>query len=150
MKIRLLSVGVMALSLSGCAGPPVQMHAFEGPIAAANPGLVIKAASHGQGNVGTLAYALPDGAACSGKWERITHKTATGLLPDNGMVVKHGGVQSLGEGGMIFHAGNNAQIAGNGKCSDGTTFVWVSVANGYKARGALKDSNGNMFKIILR
>jgi hypothetical protein len=149
MRLRFLFTGIVSILLAGCGTPPLKLIAHEGPMAQANPDLVIPAVTHGQGNIGTLAFEYPN-SSCNGKWERISHRVAEGLFRDMGDVTHHGGVVGMGEGNTVLHGDSKAQIVGAGDCSDGTTFVFFSVANGFKARGALKDSNGNMFVMMLR
>jgi hypothetical protein len=146
---RFLCAGVVSIILAGCA-PPAKLQIHSGPMAETNPGLVIPYRSSGQGNIGSVSFTYPGNAACEGKWERISKRVSAGLFRDAGDVTRHGGVTGMGEGNVVLHAGGNAQIVGAGDCSDGTSFVFFSVANGYKGRGALKDSHGNMFTMMLR
>lgn len=159
MKVHRLFAGVaittlVTTMLAGCsAGANVALHPLEGPVAAANPGFVIKAVSTGLGNDGTLSFALPDGGACKGTWARTTNRVQQDpeLLPDSGTVTRHGSVKSVSEAGVIDHGRNKgAHILGDGTCSNGATFEFASIANGFQGRGALRDSNGNIFKIVLR
>jgi hypothetical protein len=148
MLHRLLLAGFMAMTLAACESPS-HLHVHSGPMAETNPGLVIPYRSSGQGNIGSVSFAYPN-ATCNGKWERITKRVSADLLRDSGDVTWHGGVTGMGEGNTVLHTGDNAQILGAGECSDGTSFVFFTIANGYKGRGALKDSRGNMFTMLLR
>lgn len=145
----------LAATLAGCSAihgsAPVKLHAYDGPLATTSPDLVIDAVSTGDANDGTFSYALPDGATCRGTWMRTTNVVKPeAFLPDGGMIAKHGGIRALSEGNTISNKARNAEILGAGNCSNGATFMFASVANGYQGRGALKDSNGNIFKIVLR
>jgi hypothetical protein len=145
---RFLCAGVMSITLAGCT-PPLKLHVHSGPMAETNPGLIIPVHSEGQGNIGSVSFDFPD-SKCEAKWERITKRVSADLLRDSGDVTWHGRVTGAGEGNTVLHSGDNAQILGAGDCSDGTSFVFFTVANGYKGRGALKDSRGNMFTMMLR
>jgi hypothetical protein len=144
MAHRFLLAGMMAMTLAGCASP-THLHVHSGPMAETNPGLIIPYRSTGQGDIGSIKFSYPENAACDGQWERVTHKVAKGLMRDSGDVTWHGGVTGMGEGNTVLHGNSKAQIVGAGDCSDGTSFVFFSVSNGYKSRGGLKDSHGNMF-----
>lgn len=154
MKVQHLIAAMMVLTLAGCGGAaPVKLHAFDGPIAAANPGLILPARTQGEGNTGKFSYVLPDGATCDGKWQRVSNvmKARDGLsVPDNGMVQSHGGIKAAGEGNTLANRNRQTGIEGAGTCSSGATFEFASYADGYRGRGALRDSNGNIFKIVLR
>jgi hypothetical protein len=139
--------------LAGCAGPPIKLHAYVGPLAATNPELVLPARNEGDGNTGKLSYALPDGTTCSGPWKRVSNiLVRRDALPvdDDGMVQSHGGINTPGEGNTLANRARKAGIEGKGTCSSGATFEFASFADGYSGRGALRDSNGNIFRITLR
>lgn len=164
MVSRLLVVGLCAATLMGCSGSRglivtgtrVGLHAFDGPIAEVSPGLVIKAVSRGQSNDGTLSYEIPGGATCEGKWSLMTKRTSTSnatlstLGPGSGRLEKGGSIAPPDDGGRVVHASRGAEIYGLGQCSDGATFEFTSIANGSRGRGALRDSHGNIFQIVLR
>jgi hypothetical protein len=141
MTLRFLLVAVMALA--GCESP-AHLHVHSGPMAEADPSLVIPYSSTGQGNTGSVSFAYPD-ATCSGKWERLTKRASADIVKDRNDMKQHGGLIGMGEGGTVLHQGGNAEIVGAGDCTDGRTFVFFSVSTGYKSRGGLKDSHGNMF-----
>jgi hypothetical protein len=112
--------------------------------------------SRGQANAGTLSYELPNGAACEGTWSLLTNQTkvSPGTLASlgagSGRLENGGSMASPEEGGRVFHALRGSQIAGTGVCNNGETFEFASIANGSSGRGALRDSQGNIFRIILR
>lgn len=153
MRTQHLIGGIAALALAGCAGDPIKLHALEGPLAAANPGLVLGARNEGGGNTGRFSYVLPDGATCNGQWQRVSNvlKRRDALpVKNDGMVQSHGSIKALGEGNTIAHRARKAAIEGSGTCSTGATFEFASVADGHSGRGALRDSNGNIFRITMR
>jgi hypothetical protein len=153
MRVQHLIAGLVALALTGCGGDPIKLHAYEGPIAAANPGLVIAVRNEGAGNIGKMSYVLPDGASCNGQWHRVSNllqRRDALSVRDDGMVQSHGGIRAAGEGGTLANRARRAGIEGRGTCSSGATFEFASFADGYSARGALRDSNGNIFRIVLR
>jgi hypothetical protein len=153
MRTQHLIGGIVALALAGCAGDPIKLHALEGPIAAANPGLILGARNEGGGNTGRFSYVLPGGATCSGQWQRVSNllKQRDALpVRDHGMVQSHGGIRAAGEGNALANRARKAAIEGRGTCSSGATFEFASYADGHSGRGALRDSNGNIFKITMR
>ncbi len=140
MTHRFLLAGMMALA--GCESPTNYVHS--GPMAETNPGLIIPYSSSGQGNIGDVSFAYPN-ATCSGKWERITKRVDAHFEKVRNDLTPHSGLAGMGEGSTVMHKSGNAEILGAGDCSDGTSFMFFSVSNGYKSRGGLKDSHGNMF-----
>jgi len=143
MMCRFVLAGVV-MTLAGCESPS-HLHIHSGPMAETNPGLIIPYSSSGQGNIGSISFAYPEKAVCEGKWERITKRATADIVKARNDLTQHGGLIGMGEGSTVLHKGGNAELLGAGDCSDGTSFMFFSVSNGYKSRGGLKDSHGNMF-----
>ena len=76
---RLLALGLI-LPLAACATgtSPMQLYPLQGPIADADPTLVIQAtAKNTTGTSGELAFRLPEGGRCSGTWSSLTPRTVS-------------------------------------------------------------------------
>lgn len=148
MKTQFLTASVIVVMLSGCSGtsdvragiPNVRLYPIEGPLAAANPGQVIRGKTVATGsNDGHLSFTLPDGATCSGRW----------AVTKNKLDAKGEAVESIGDmtgtGHPVKHFVSRGE--GAGSCANGATFEVAFAANGNSGLGVVRDSNGNIYKL---
>jgi hypothetical protein len=143
VKIRRVVSGV-ALLLTGCtAGGNLRVYPTHGPIAAANPGIVLAGHTVGRGNDGEISFMLPDGTNCVGLW----FVTSEDLKRRNTRMRSDRGPQPFDSvGAPTEHPA--ASGAGGGTCSNGATFDMVFKADGNRGRAQAEDSHGNVYKII--
>lgn len=143
MNVRYVVSG-LALLLAGCtAGGNLRVYPTAGPIAAANPGIVLKGRTVGRGNDGEISFTLPDGTTCVGLWfvtsedlkrRRTSLRGERGPQPFDSM------------GARTEHPA--ASGAGGGTCTNGATFDMAFKADGNRGRAQAEDSHGNLYKII--
>lgn len=148
MSPRILSL--LLLSLAACGGSgtaPMQLYPLQGPIAAADPTMVIEAtAKDTDSTSGALSFRLPEGNKCEGTWSSLTPHTVS---RSKGLALtwkKTGG--ELGTEKETVAGVNNGEIYA--VCEDGTrvqgTFVIGSgTASG---TGTASDTNGNVYKLL--
>jgi hypothetical protein len=164
MKVSRLFAGVfVSMALSSCSGfirgavTELQLH--EGPLVVANPALVVPITSKYKNNDGSIKYTLPDGATCAGAWSLSSGRSPASSIKINpanltsgsGWVAKDGYIAPTGDGGTRVNHGNRlGRGMGTGECSNGATFRFAFVANGIIAKGALRDSHGNLFRFVRR
>jgi hypothetical protein len=158
--LHLLGGIVVAAAHSACGVVKLkttELHVQDGPLAESHPELVITLASkRSNNNDGSIKYVLPDGAACSGAWAltkgRAPTKTSVNTAMyarGSGWVAKDGSISETGDGGTRVDHGNRLGFAvGTGDCNDGTTFRFSFMADGLHAKGALRDSRGNLFRLV--
>lgn len=162
MAIRYLLIGAAVMMIAGCTGPrqvsnTTQLHAYDGPIASRHAGSVIEVTTGSGLDTGMMSYRLPDGETCNGRWQLISGKFGEmkGTTPNRGerhTINEDGGISGggTGSGAFVSHGKKGSLGEGRGACSDGATFEFAFKSNGHQARGALKDSNGNIFRMVLR
>ncbi len=121
--------------------PNVRLYPLQGPVAAANPGVVLKGRTVARRNDGTFTYVLPDNATCSGEWQVTKNK-----LQGNGEPVESIDPITGGGGGhRVKHFVSGGD--GKGTCTNGATYTIVFEGNGNSAIGMIKDTNGNIFQV---
>jgi hypothetical protein len=162
MAIRHVMTGAALMILSGCAGPrqessATHLHAYDGPIASRHAGLVVEVTQGSGLDTGVMSYRPPDGETCKGRWQLISGKFGEmkTTMPNRGerhTINEDGGISSggTGSGTFVSHGKKGSLGEGHGTCSDGATFEFAFKSNGHQARGALKDSHGNIFRMVLR
>lgn len=141
---------VLILPLAACASggnAPMQLYPLQGPIADADPTLVIEATARNTNSTsGPLTFKLPDRNKCEGTWSSLTPRTVSNK---KGLALtwkKTGG--ELGTERETVAGVNNGEIYA--VCEDGTrvqgTFVIGSgTASG---TGSATDTNGNVYKLL--
>lgn len=148
MSPRILLPVVLFLSACGGSGSaPMQLYPLQGPIAEADPTLVIQAtAKNTNYTSGQLSFRLPEGNKCEGTWSSLTPHTVS---RSKGLALtwkRTGG--ELGTEKETVAGVNNGEIYA--VCEDGTrvqgTFVIGSgTASG---TGSATDTNGNVYKLL--
>jgi len=142
MKTRSFAVSCVALVLAGCAaGGNLRVYPTAGPIAAANPGVVLTGRTTGRGDDGDISFTLPDGATCKGLW------FVTNGDRKNGSVRIDRG-PPLADGTSPQTETRAVSGTGGGACSNGATFDMIFKANGIRGRALVEDSNGNVYTIL--
>ncbi|MBA3908985.1 MAG: hypothetical protein C0524_03665 [Rhodobacter sp.] len=148
MSVRSLPLFALLLT-AACSGTSsnMQLYPLEGPIATADPTLVIKAtAQNTNGTSGPLSFRLPDRVKCEGTWSSLTPRTVSNTKGLSLTWKKTGG--ELGGEKKTVAGVNNGEIYA--VCDDGTrvqgTFVIGSgTASG---TGTASDTNGNVYKLL--
>ena len=148
MSLRILPLLLLPLAACGGGGTaPMQLYPLKGPIALADPTLVIAAtAQNTNGTSGSLTFKLPDRNKCEGTWSSLTPRTVSNSKGLSLTWRKTGG--ELGTEKETVAGVNNGEIYA--VCEDGTrvqgTFVIGSgTASG---TGSATDTNGNVYKLL--
>lgn len=137
------------LALAACASgtSPMQLYPLQGPIADADPTLVIQAtAKNTTSTSGDLTFRLPERGKCTGTWSSLTPRTVSNT---KGMALtwkKTGG--ELGHEVETVAGVNNGEIYA--VCADGTRVQGTFVIGSGTASGTgqASDTNGNVYKLL--
>ena len=145
---RRLALGLI-LPLAACASAnsPMQLYPLQGPIADADPTLVIQAtAKDTTSTSGELVFRLPEAGKCTGTWSSLTPRTVSNT---KGLALtwrKTGG--ELGKETETVAGVNNGEIYA--VCADGTRVQGTFVIGSGTASGTgqASDTNGNIYKLL--
>lgn len=144
-RLALLSLVVLA----ACGGPSsdMKLYPLEGPIAAANPTLVIDLnAKNTDTASGAIAFRLPGRVKCSGTWTSVAPRE---ISRNRGVSLSLRGPRGdLGKKTTMVAGVNNGEIYA--VCNDGTkvqgSFLIGSGTN--SGTGRATDTNGNVYKLL--
>lgn len=145
---RLLMLGLI-LPLAACATgtSPMQLYPLQGPIADADPTLVIQAtAKNTTGTSGELTFRLPERGRCVGTWSSLTPRTVSSKKGMSLTFKKTGG--EVGREIATVAGVNNGEIYA--VCADGTRVQGTFVVGSGTASGTgqASDTNGNVYKLL--
>lgn len=148
MILRRLAM-VAILPVSACVGTSsdMQLYPLEGPIAAADPTLVITAtARNTSGTSGALSFRLPDKVQCDGTWSSLAPKVISRSRGLSLTLRNTGG--KLGNDSRTVAGVNNGEIYA--VCSDGTRLqgTFVSGSGTTSGTGTATDTMGNVYKLL--
>lgn len=137
------------LALAACASgtSPMQLYPLQGPIADADPTLVIQAtAKNTTSTSGELTFRLPERGKCTGTWSSLTPRTVSN---SRGLALtwkKTGG--EVGREIETVAGVNNGEIYA--VCADGTRVQGTFVIGSGTASGTgqASDTNGNVYKLL--
>ena len=139
----------LVLPLAACASgtSPMQLYPLQGPIADADPTLVIQAtAKNTAGTSGELTFRLPERGRCTGTWSSLTPKTVSNKKGMSLTWRKTGG--EVGREVATVAGVNNGEIYA--VCADGTRVQGTFVIGSGTASGTgqASDTNGNVYKLL--
>lgn len=143
--LPLLLLPLAACSAGGSA--PMQLYPLQGPIAEADPTLIIEVTAKNTNNTsGPVSFRLPEKVKCEGTWSSLTPHIVS---RSKGLALtwkKTGG--EIGAERETVAGVNNGELYA--VCDDGTrvqgTFVIGSgTASG---TGTASDTNGNVYKLL--
>ena len=151
-------LGLLAIStglLIGCS-TTATFFPIAGSLSQAKPITPIIATVDGiWGNTGKISLVLTGGEACSGIWSSVAPTSSSANIGFGTASISSNMASAWGSAyGSGFSVGNMASV-NRGEamliCNKGTTiqvefFTGSGTANGY---GVAKDSNGNVFKVLL-
>lgn len=145
---RLMLLGLI-LPLAACATgtSPMQLYPLQGPIADADPTLVIQAtAKNTSGTSGDLAFRLPEAGRCTGTWSSLTPRTVSSKKGMSLTWKKTGG--EVGHEIATVAGVNNGEIYA--VCADGTRVQGTFVIGSGTASGTgqASDTKGNVYKLL--
>lgn len=142
-------VAALVLPLAACASStsPMQLYPLQGPIADADPTLVIQAtAKNTTGTSGDLVFKLPERGKCVGTWSSLTPRTVSNTKGMSLTWKKTGG--EVGREIETVAGVNNGEIYA--VCADGTRVQGTFVIGSGTASGTgqATDTNGNVYKLL--
>jgi|GEM_PF-806821 len=145
---RLLTL-VLVLPLAACASgnSPMQLYPLKGPIADADPTLVIQAtAKNTTGTSGELSFRMPERGRCTGTWSSLTPRTVSNKKGMSLTFKKTGG--EVGREIETVAGVNTGEIYA--VCADGTRVQGTFVIGSGTASGTgrASDTNGNVYKLL--
>ena len=145
---RLLTL-VLVLPLAACASgnSSMQLYPLKGPIADADPTLVIQAtAKNTTGTSGELTFRMPERGRCIGTWSSLTPRTVSNKKGMSLTFKKTGG--EVGREIETVAGVNNGEIYA--VCADGTRVQGTFVIGSGTASGTgrASDTNGNVYKLL--
>ena len=149
MSLRLLAL-VVLLPLAACGGgrsATMQLYPLDGPIAKADPTLVIQAtARNSDGTSGDLNFRLPGRVKCQGTWSSLTPRTVSKTTGLSLTLRKTGG--EVGATQRTIAGVNSGEIYA--VCADGTRVQGNFVIGSGTASGTgnATDTNGNVYKLL--
>lgn len=149
MGLRSLAV-ISLLGLAACSGggsAPMQFYPLQGPIAAADPTLVIEAkAKNTEGTSGPLSFRLPGKVKCEGTWSSLTPRTVSNSAGLSLTLRKTGG--EIGASKATVAGVNTGEIYA--VCADGTRVqgTFVIGSGTVSGSGNATDTNGNVYKLL--
>ena len=137
------------LALAACASgtSPMQLYPLQGPIADADPTLVIQAtAKNTTSTSGDLTFRLPERGKCTGTWSSLTPRTVSNKKGMSLTWKKTGG--EVGREVATVAGVNNGEIYA--VCADGTRVQGTFVIGSGTASGTgqASDTNGNVYKLL--
>ena len=140
-------VGLFLLAACGTPGSDMKLYPLQGPIASADPTLVIDvSAKNNDMASGQIYFRLPGKVRCEGTWTSVTPRE---ISRSGGMSLTwHGPSGKLGRETKTVAGVNNGQIYA--VCSDatkvqGSFLIGSGTVSGI---GRATDSNGNVYKLL--
>jgi len=149
MGLRSLAV-LSLLGLAACGGggsTTMQLYPLQGPVAAADPTLVIEAkVKNAEGTSGPLSFRLPGKVKCEGTWSSLTPRTVSNSAGLSLTWRKTGG--EVGASKATVAGVNTGEIYA--VCADGTRVQGTFVVGSGTASGSgnATDTNGNVYKLL--
>ena len=151
MSLRSLALAAL-VPLAACGGvgsgsAPMQLYPLQGPIAAADPTLVIEAtARNTEGTSGPLTFRLPGKVKCEGTWSSLTPRTVSNSAGLSLTLRKTGG--EIGASKATVAGVNTGEIYA--VCADGTRVqgTFVIGSGTVSGSGNATDTNGNVYKLL--
>lgn len=139
----------LGLPLAACASAnsPMQLYPLQGPIADADPTLIIQAtAKNTTSTSGELTFRLPEIGKCVGTWSSLTPRTVSNTKGMSLTFKKTGG--EVGREIETVAGVNNGEIYA--VCADGTRVQGTFVIGSGTASGTgqASDTNGNVYKLL--
>ncbi|MEJ6404952.1 hypothetical protein [Yoonia sp. 2307UL14-13] len=137
---------VSLLGLAACS-TTANLYPISGPMTRQVPVPTLVATVDGiAGNTGNFNFAMPNGAACSGKWSSVAPQfasvTSSNLFSQYGSIAGYsttvGNVPSVNKGQAFANCTDNTRF-------DIEFFTGSGTANGY---GIAEDTNGNVYKML--
>jgi hypothetical protein len=145
MNLRYVATIGLSLISIGCS-MTLRMVPVDGPLSQARPLPTIDVRVNGiQGNSGTLAFVMPDGERCEGRW--VSLRASATVASSDTLLSRYGPMYLSGV--SVAQLGQNPGQA-LASCAQGRIVQIEFVTNNGSAHGVgiAKDSDNNVFRMV--